>query len=32
MTTIHDRLEKFFEKVEIPYMILGFAYLGIFTT
>ena len=30
--TVHDRLERFFEKVEIPYMILGFAYLGIFTT
>lgn len=27
-----QKLEKFFDKVEIPYMILGFAYLGIFTT
>jgi voltage-gated potassium channel len=26
------QLEKFFDKVEIPYMALGFAYLGIFTT
>ncbi|MEY3561521.1 MAG: hypothetical protein RL068_673 [Actinomycetota bacterium] len=32
MDKLHNQLEKFFEKVEIPYMILGFAYLGIFTT
>lgn len=27
-----EKLEKFFDKVEIPYMILGFVYLGVFTT
>lgn len=27
-----EKLEKFFDRVEIPYMILGFVYLGIFTT
>lgn len=27
-----QKLEKFFDKVEIPYMVLGFVYLGIFTT
>jgi voltage-gated potassium channel len=32
MTKLQQRLEKFFDKVEIPYMILGFGYLGIFTT
>lgn len=32
MASVHDSLEKFFDKVEIPYMVLGFAYLGIFTT
>lgn len=29
---LRQKLEKFFDKVEIPYMILGFVYLGIFTT